>query len=183
MNKHKKDERKRRALVALLQAKAYYYKTGKIRGDKFFRDQNLTSINKAIIHDIAERDITDEYVAEVLARDYAYKHKMKKTQREEMAARAAEAEKRWQETTQNPAFVSSVDIGHGESVAGKTAPREESPAIAPQTGAESPQDAKPMDCPPEEQNAVERGIFDIDEQTCIEFLKSRGWKFVATKAI
>lgn len=166
MNRHKKDERKRRALVALLQAKAYYYKTGRIRGDKFFRDQNLTSINKAIIHDIADRDITDEYVAEVLARDYAYKHGMKQAQREEMAARAAESEERWQEGNNAPAQVT-----------------QESPAIAPQTGAESPQDAKPMDCPPEEQNAVERGIFDLDEQTCIEFLKSRGWKFVATKAI
>lgn len=183
MNKHKKDERKRRALVALLQAKAYFYKTGRIRGDKFFRDQNLTSINKVILYDIADRDITDEYVAEVLARDYEYKHKMKKAQREEMAERAAEAERRWQETAQNPAIVTSVDIGHGESVAGKIAPREESPAIAPQTGAESPQDAKPMNCPPDGQNAVERGIFDLDEQTCIEFLKSRGWKFVATKAI
>lgn len=169
MNRHKKDERKRRALVALLQAKAYYYKTGKIRGDKFFRDQNLTSINKSIIYDIADRDITDEYVAEVLARDYAYKHKMKKTQREEMAARAAEAERRWADTIADPMQ--------------ETAPREESPEIAPQTRVESPQDEKPMNCPTEEQNAVEREIFDLDEQTCIDFLKSRGWKFVATKAI
>ena len=166
MNRHKKDERKRRALVAMLQAKAYYYKTGKIRGDKFFRDQNLTSINKSIIYDIADRDITDEYVAEVLARDYAYKHKMQKAQREEMAARAAESEERWQEGNNAPAQVT-----------------QESPVITPQTGAESPQDEKPINCPPDGQNAVERGIFDLDEQTCIEFLKSRGWKFVATKAI
>jgi len=166
MNRHKKDERKRRALVALLQAKAYYYKTGKIRGDKFFRDQNLTSINKAIIHDIADRDITDEYVAEVLARDYEYKHGMKQAQRDEMVARVVDAERKW--------VMDSVL---------KPKEAQESPAIAPQTGTESPQDAKPMNCPPEEQNAVERGIFDLDEQTCIEFLKSRGWKFVATKAI
>ena len=166
MNRHKKDERKRRALVALLQAKAYYYKTGKIRGDKFFRDQNLTSINKAIIHDIAERDITDEYVAEVLARDYEYKHGMKQAQRDEMLARVVDAERKW--------VMDSVL---------KPKETQESPAIAPQTGVESPQDAKPTNCPPDGQNAVERGIFDLDEQTCIEFLKSRGWKFVATKAI
>lgn len=166
MNRHKKDERKRRALVALLQAKAYYYKTGRIRGDKFFRDQNLTSINKVILHDIADRDITDEYVAEVLARDYAYKHGMKQAQRDEMLARVVDAERKW--------VMDSV-LKPNET--------QESPAIAPQTGVESPQPAQPMDCPPEEQNAVERGIFDLDEQTCIEFLKSRGWKFVATKAI
>lgn len=163
MNRHKKDERKRRALVALLQAKAYYYKTGKIRGDKFFRDQNLTSINKVIIYDIADREITDEYVAEVLARDYEYKHGMNKAQRGEMLARAVDAERKWVEDSimKDP----------------------QSPAIAPQTGAESPQPTQPMNCPSEEQNAVERGIFDLDEQTCIEFLKSRGWQFLATKAI
>lgn len=162
MNRHKKDERKRRALVALLQAKAYYYKTGKIRGDKFFRDQNLTSINKSIIYDIADRDITDEYVDEVLARDYEYKHGMQQAKRDEMAARAAEAEREWNATPQDA---------------------QETPEIAPQTPVESPQDEKPMNCPTDGQNAVEREIFDLDEQTCIEFLKSRGWKFVATKAI
>lgn len=161
MKKHKKDERARRALVALLQAKAHYYKTGRIRGDKFFRDQNLTSINKAIIHDIGERDITDEYVREVLAREYAYKHGMKQAQREEMAARAEAAEREW------------------------TAPADNSgmPAISPQTGAGAQQDEKPINSPTEERNAVEREIFDLDEQTCIDFLKSRGWQFLATKAI
>lgn len=163
MNKHKKDERKRRALVALLQAKAYFYKTGRIRGDKFFRDQNLTSINKIIIYDIADRDITDEYVAEVLAREYAYKHGKMNDRYHDMLARAVDAERKWVEDSimKDP----------------------QSPAIAPQTGAESPRPVQPMNCPPEQQNAVERGIFDLDEQTCIEFLKSRGWQFLATKAI
>ena len=169
MNRHKKDERKRRALVALLQAKAYYYKTGKIRGDKFFRDQNLTSINKSIIYDIADRDITNEYVDEVLARDYAYKHGMQQAQREEMAARAAEAEREWNAPPQVAQETPEI------------APQ--TPEIAPQTPVESPQDEKPINCPTDGQNAVEREIFDLDEQTCIEFLKSRGWQFLATKAI
>ena len=104
--------------------------------------------------------LTDKKVAEVLARDYKYKHGMKQAQREEMAARAAESEERWQEGNNAPAQVT-----------------QESPVITPQTGEESPQDEKPINCPTDGQNAVEREIFDLDEQTCIEFLKSRGWQF------
>lgn len=56
---------------------------------------------------------------------------------------------------------------------------------AAETAPQSTNAAQVDDCTQEQGNAVERGIFDLDEQTCIDYLKGKGWRFaecyVATK--